>query len=185
MANPTISRLGIYQFWYKHWYSDNLYATNLQYDKIIVCLVQSYLDYGLNFKSSIFMHEYWYRLKTSKVLRLQPGLTASPNRYFRKLKVKVKRKGGTYEHSVWQRWQTPEYFPLRTWLFKYLNWLIISVHWYKPWKYKKVVKDKNLNSARVIQGVNKQSHISGNLKRIKLILSLLVKYSHSIKDYQF
>ena len=49
----------------------------------------------------------------------------------------------------------------------------------------KTNKTTHLNSARVVQGVQKSPHPTGSIKRIKLILTLMTKYAQSVKDYQF
>ena len=58
MGNPVITRLGIQQFWYNHWYSDKHLSSNLHQDKIFEDLLSMYLTYGLNVKENLFIHEY-------------------------------------------------------------------------------------------------------------------------------
>ena len=67
MGNPVITRLGINQFWYKHWYSDSSRQLNLKQDDSLSLLLDLYLNYGLTFKSNPFIHEYWYKRFSKKI----------------------------------------------------------------------------------------------------------------------
>ena len=110
MSNPTINRLGINQFWYKYWYSDTQYALNLQQDNLFKSLIQGYLDYGLVTKSNFFIHEYWYKFKGVKKLRLNSEFR-SYNTFFRRFFYS--NNIVSIEHTFLLRNNTPEYFPLR------------------------------------------------------------------------
>ena len=58
MGNPVITRLGINQFWYKHWYSDTTTSQNIKQDDSFEKLINIYLNYGLSFNTNPFIHEY-------------------------------------------------------------------------------------------------------------------------------
>ena len=181
MSNPVITRLGINQFWYQHWYSDTHYASNLQQDKLFHKLVQMYLDYGLVVKSNLFLHEYWYKFNGSKKIRLQSEFR-SYNSFFRRFYYS--NDVVSIEHTFLLRNQTPEYFPMRTWFFKYANWVIISVSWFKPLKQRKV-KDLHPNSASAANVISKHSATYSKLKRIKLVMYLLTKKFPQTTEYYF
>jgi hypothetical protein len=62
VSSPVITRLGVNQFWYRHWYNDfgvnflrSLHAGNL-----VESLLKIYLDYGLFFRSNPLVHTYWF-----------------------------------------------------------------------------------------------------------------------------
>jgi hypothetical protein len=133
MSNPTITRLGSMQLWYKYWYSDTLMPTNLQHDKMFQKLIRTYLDYGFTFNNFIFAHEYWYRTNRSsrKVKLIRTSLAQRERKiYYRKFYYENSEMSVTHSYKL--RTKTPEYFPSRTWIVKYLRWVIICVRWYKP-----------------------------------------------------
>jgi hypothetical protein len=181
MSNPVITRLGINQFWYKHWYSDSSYSLNLQQDNLFQELVQLYLDYGLVLKSNIFIHEYWYKFNDVKKLRLSYEFRTY-NTFFRRFYYSNNIVG--IEHTFLLRNKTPEYFPMRTWFFKYANWVVISVNWFKPLKQRKL-KELHPNSASAANVISKHSANYYQLKRLKLVLYLTTKKYFNNKKYMF
>ena len=127
MSNPTITRLGINQFWYNHWSSKNNYSATSNQDHINSEFIQNYINYGANMSNSIFMHEHWYS-KKFKQIRTLPSrgyMQFYRRHYYSNSVVGI-------EHSYLIRYTTGEYFPLRTWYLRYNNWNIISVQWFKP-----------------------------------------------------
>jgi hypothetical protein len=58
MGYPVVTRIGINQFWYHHWYSDVNYSSNLKQDNLFDKLVYMYLRYGLTLQNNPFFHEY-------------------------------------------------------------------------------------------------------------------------------
>ena len=117
MGYPVITRLGLNQFWYRHWYSDINFKENLKQDNNFVSLIKFYLNYGLTFSNNIFFHEYFFNrnLKWVRLLNLNSNI-----RFFRKFYFSNELLG--IEHSYFMRYKTGEYFPLRIWLIKYSNW---------------------------------------------------------------
>ena len=131
MANPVITRLGINQFWYNHWFSKNSYASNTMRDSLNEEFIKNYINYGATYNTNIFMHEYWY----SKNLKKKRTYSSQLNmQYFRRQYYSNNIVG--IEHSYLIRHNTQEYFPLRTWFMRFNNWVIISVQWFKPNKTK-------------------------------------------------
>ena len=111
MGNPVITRLGIQQFWYHHWYSDSSKSLNLQQDKLFENLLNTYLMYGLQVRENLFIHEYWYSgSKNFKNLRLNYG--NSKHHLFYRRHYYLNNVVGI-EHNFLLRNTTAEYFPLR------------------------------------------------------------------------
>ena len=130
MSYPIITRLGINQFWYRHWYTDKLYSSSINQDFSIKLLLKTFLKYGLYQLNNIFIHEYWYnkKFKTKRYNKFFIQNTI----FFRRFYFSNNIVG--VEHSYLIRKVTPEYFPMKLWLFRYNNWVIISWHWFKPQK---------------------------------------------------
>jgi hypothetical protein len=181
MSNPTITRVGINQFWYKHWYSDTALAKNLQHDYLFTNLIQLYLNYGLLLKSNIFLHEYWYKFYNAKNVKLQYQFRAY-NTFFRRFYYA--NDIVSIEHTFLLRNTTPEYFPMNLWFFKFTNWIVIAVNWFKPLKQKQQ-KDKYTNSASAINTLTRYSSKSFWKKRWKLLYIFLKKYNKGLKQYLF
>jgi len=178
MGNPVSTRLGVNQFWYKHWYSDSSKSLELQQDASLETLISIYLQYGLSFQTNPFIHEYWYK-KNSKDTRviLQSKLNS---RFFRRFFYT--NDVLSIEHSYLVRNKTPEYFPLRTWVFKYSGWVIFSVQWFKPLKIKPVRRNRSSGSSTV-SGIAKAGSTVALLRRVKLLLLFTLR---SVNDnYRF
>jgi hypothetical protein len=120
------------QFWYKYWFSDSLYASTTQLILTLETLILFYLNYGLSYTSNFFIHEYWYKNLTSS-LRLNIN-KAELNNYFRRFYYSHHILN--IEHNYLIRNATPEYFPLKIWVFRYLNWIVFIFQWFKPLKKK-------------------------------------------------
>ena len=108
ISSPVITRLGVNQFWYKHWYSDTMHADYLKQDKFLTKLIRLYLNYGLTYKSNLFIHEYWYK---PNYKRLRTENTLDYSKCFRRFFYTNDTLG--IEHSYLLRNKTPEYFPMK------------------------------------------------------------------------
>lgn len=183
MGNPIITRLGVQQFWYNHWYSDNNISLNLQQDKLFENLIQIYLMYGLNIKENLFIHEYWYgKNKYIKKLRLNYG-NQTKNTFYRRYYYTNTVVG--IEHNFLLRNQSPEFFPFKLWLFKYNNWIIFNVVWFKPMKGKNKINILS-DSASAANVLHKKTSLFFKTKRLKLLLLYFIKYTNiKTKHYQF
>lgn len=170
MGNPVSTRLGINQFWYKHWYTDSTKILNLKQDDSLQKLVTFYLQYGLTFQTNQFVHEYWYKkyLKHTRVV-IQSKLNI---RFFRRFFYTNDILG--IEHSYLIRNRTAEYFPMRTWVLRYSGWLIFSVQWFKPLKTKQK-SILNSRSSSYVGSVIKATPSTTLTKRIKLLVLLATK----------
>lgn len=132
MGNPVSTRLGINQFWYKHWYSDTNRKLNFKQDSVLESFIILYLQYGTLYQSNPFLHEYWYKknVKYTRVVLHSKTNAKAFRRFF------YTNDTLAIEHSYLIRNKTPEYFPMRMWVFKYDNWIINCVNWFKPLKIK-------------------------------------------------
>ena len=178
MGNPVSTRLGVNQFWYKHWYNDRSNSLELKQDESLEKLITLYLQYGLSFQTNPFVHEYWYRknLKSIRIVK-QSKLNS---RFFRRFFYTNDILG--IEHSYLIRNRTPEYFPMRMWVMKYGGWVLFSVQWFKPLKTKS--RNKSFSkSASYVGSVSKPSPSVVLTRRIKLLALLLLKSTRT--TYQF
>lgn len=137
MGYPVITRLGINQFWYKHWYSDVNFRSNYKQQKLFITLLEMYINYGLTFNNNINFNEYFFNSR-QKFLRSQSFYTNM--KYFRRFFFSNYTLG--IEHSYFLRYKTGEYFPMRIWFIKYARWIILCFTCFKP--IKKKPRNKNL-----------------------------------------
>ena len=139
MGYPVITRLGISQFWYNHWYSDSNYSylRNFKQDQTFIRLFKLYVKYGLTFSNTAFFHEHFFN-KQSKIIRTSTSIKNL--KYYRRFYFSNEKLG--IEHSYFLRYKTGEYFPLRLWLIKYSDWVIICFNSFKPIKKKSTNKNK-------------------------------------------
>ena len=183
MGNPVITRLGVQQFWHNHWYSDTNVSSNLQQDKLFSNLLSLYLTYGLNIRENLFIHEYWYANNVRiKNLKLSYPKTLH-NTFFRRYYYLNNIVG--IEHSFLLRNTTAEYFPLKLWLFKFNNWVVLNVTWFKPMKGRNRSKASK-ESASAANVLHKPNSLYFKNKRLKLLLSVfLYNLSTCNKKYLF
>lgn len=178
MGNPVSTRLGVNQFWYKHWYTDSSKSLELKQDDALEKLVSFYLQYGLSFQTNPFVHEYWYRknLKTVRII----NQSKNNSRFFRRFFYTNETLD--IEHSYLIRNKTPEFFPMRTWVFKYAGWVIFSVQWFKPLK----IKSRGsftMRSASYVGAIAKPTTSKVLTRRVKLLLIFLLNKQSS--NYKF
>lgn len=179
MSNPTINRLGVNQFWYKHWYSDTFYKSQIQQDLICEKLLKFSINAGSTFQSNPFIHEYWYKPS----FRKQRTLVKSNNtKFFRRYYYSHSMLG--IEHSYLIRNKNIETFPMRMWVFRFSGWLIFSFQMFKPLKGKNVsLKNNSLDPAHsssiLVSNKNKTK-----TNRVKLLLCLLkVQQNHNTTNF--
>jgi len=182
MSNPTITRLGKTQFWYKYYYSDFSYSNIYKKLYTFENLLNSYLMYGIHSKVNIFYHNFWYKniFKNKKPLN-----TLNSALYFRK--YYYAHKTLTIEHSYSIRLKTTEFFTLKLYILKYNNWIITSIQWFKPLKNNPNKHIFKKNSPHLLL-LNTNKGFTGANKRSTLILSLLLKtfkFSNFKINYNF
>jgi hypothetical protein len=175
MGYPVITRLGVSQFWYHHWYSDKTYFLNTKQDRLLLELIKLYLDYGLSFQHNIFFHEYYFSPKLRKRRVNQSILNL---RYFRRFFFSNYTLG--IEHSYFLRYHSGEYFPFRFWLMRHSGWIIVCFNCFKPVKIKPNKKNfiKRESSALGASLVLKKSTNRAKLFYLYLRFALSKKYKY-------
>jgi len=125
MSNPLINRWGSNLVWYNFWYSDKIYAKQVQQDRIFTKLLETYLTYGLETNYYRFGHRYWYR-KTA---------TAIPTAaYYRH--TTIDRPSIKSATRLRLRNSMIDFYRMRVWILRYDKWLIINMYWFHPNKKK-------------------------------------------------
>jgi len=166
MGNPVITRLGRSQIWYQKWYTDSKYSTNIKLSKSFNDIVKGYFNYGLFFTNNFFVNVFWYR-NTPYDQTKSPQTSLYFRRYF------YAHDKLTIEHTYLIRNCTPEYFPLRLYILKYSNWLILSLQWFKPVKHKR----GTVTTATTKNGTNKLIYKSTGNKKTKTTVNIRLKTS--------
>lgn len=132
MSNPCLNRWGSSTFWSVFWYSDNYYAKNLQQDRIFEKLLNIYLFYGLQTKSTFFLSNYWFYSKSfNSNLSLKSPMT-NLNNYFRWFEYYDSGLGKKFKDCL--REKTTDVYMMKLWILKFVNWIVINVYWFKPIK---------------------------------------------------
>ena len=181
MGHPVITRLGVNQFWYRHWYTDNSYSQNCHQDLMFEKFVMLYVDYGTNYNHNMFIHEYWYT-KPSKQIRLAPLKTYM--KHYRKFFYSNTTLG--IEHSFLLRNHSGEYFPMRCWILKYNKWIIISLKFFKPLKVKYFNPYTERSKTSLSSAITDFNYNNDHTIRIKLFYSYLFKrLSNLNNEYVF
>lgn len=171
MGYPVITRLGISQFWYKHWYSDTSYYQNSKQDKIFIELMKIYLNYGLTYNNNIFFNEYFFT-KSKRKIRTN-FLNENSSKFYRRYFYQNLTVG--IEHSYLLRNRTGEYFPLRLWLLKYNTWIILCFNCFKPIKKKKTKPKAVLREVHSLNPDLSYNKRLINFNRIKLVFLYIKK----------
>lgn len=185
MSNPVITRVGINQFWYKHWFTDTTASRTLNYrqDELIDLLITTYLNYGLSHTTHPLVHKYWYKsqiVAEANLLHFNKNL-----KFFRQFSYTNETL--SIGHKFLIRKHSGEYFPLRNWLMRFGKWLIVIVAWFKPLK----VRDETLGgfttpgfvgSVQNPRGVNPKNQRS---TRLKLALLYWTRHSTSSVPSQY
>lgn len=176
MGYPVLTRLGLSQFWYKHWYTDLQFQEFVLQDKLFSNFLKFYLNYGLDYKNNIFFNEYFfnkyyknYKYKF-KILNLK---------FFRKFYFSNTILG--IEHSYLTRLKTGEYFPLRLWCIKYSSWIILSFHCFKPVKVRARARNKISKEVHSISPSLSFSDINIKYIRYKLLFLFFKKNLINLK----
>ncbi len=132
MSNPCLNRWGSSIYWSVFWYSDNYYAKNLQQDRIFEKLLNIYLFYGLQTKTTLFLSTYWFYSKTLNTNSSSKGLVSSPNNYYRWFEYFDSGLGKKFKDCL--RVKTRDVYMMKLWILKFVNWIVINVYWFKPIK---------------------------------------------------
>lgn len=161
VSNPCINRWGMNTFWYRFWYSDTNYSSNLNQDRNFTKLLNIYIYYGLSVPHNMFYSSYWYK-STLKTLNTP--------QYYRHISIKNKTLGFTSTYRLRNR--TLDLYPMKLWVLKYDHWIIINFYWFQPNKKKKHFRNRRGRQFEAIQ-LEKQSIVrTNNLRKLKTIFSL-------------
>ena len=176
MGYPVVTRLGVNQFWIKHWYSDCNAQENIQHDKVFEKLLLLYLNYGLSYPTNIFFHDYYF----TKAYR-RPGFSnlEQQTKYFRSFLYS--HSVLTIQHSYLIRNRSSEYFPMRLWHVKYNNWVILAFNCFRPLKQKhsrrRVFEKRDANGVAVSLSTTTSASASRRFKILYLYTRNLFKHS--------
>ena len=165
MSNPLVNRWGANIYWSKLWYSDQNYTTNLKQDSVFIQLLKMYFMYGLQTPVNLFLLKYWYFSK--KIDSKQNHLTFT-NKYYRRYSKNLAL--GEKDNSYTLRLATKDIFPMKVWIFKFQNWILLNFYWFQPLKkstFKQIKKQPKTFS--LLQLENHESLSS--LRRYRLFLS--------------
>lgn len=164
MGNPVITRLGRSQIWYRKWYTDLSYGNMIKINHTFENILNFYFKYGFFFNKNLFMHDYWYK-NPFYSKNLYNKEDKHLNLYFRR--YYYAHKTLTIEHTYLLRSKTPEFFPLRLYILKYLNWLLISIQWFKPSKLTNSTQNVKLTGNKLL---HKNLNYSQKNSRLKLFI---------------
>jgi len=165
MSNPNVNRLSVNQFWYNHWYSDKCFQQKLSQDKNFKYLITYYLKSGLNYSRNPLYHHYWYRRNFSKQY-----VNSYMVKFFRRFFYNNSFLG--IEHSYFIRTLSTENFPMRVWLFRFSNWLIISLQAFLPIKDVSLSK-KNFSSTPSSLGSFSFNNTNLKVRRLKFFITFI------------
>lgn len=174
MSNPCINRYGINTFWHHFWYSDTFYSKNLQQDTLFLKLINTYIFFGLYLPKNIFWNKFWYlnNYKNSNYMQ-----------YFRWFSVKNETLGSLTSYRL--RKTVNDVYPMKIWILKFNNWIIINFYWFQPWKKKVNLTQKLINNSYDNFIIESRKSYT-NIKKLKLITSnyFLTKFTFK-KQYRF
>lgn len=171
MSNPCINRWGMNTFWYNFWYSDNNYASNLHQDTIFIKLINIYLFNGISLPHNIFANFYWYAKHTSKL--------DFPT-YYRWFTLR--RTFVDIQATYSLRHQTDCVFPMKLWILKYGNWLIINLYWFRPLTLKSRGAKRLDQTHKDTFHVDKYERFS-NVRKLKTLFSSTLFNHMVMKSY--
>lgn len=179
MGFPVITRLGINQFWYKHWNTDKRYSLRVGQVRSAELFIKLFLKYGFYVYTNTLIHEYWFH-KSFKRRRVAKHLNQNWH-YFRKAFM-TDHIAGTKDQFLIRK-ETFEFFPMKTWFFKYLKWVVVMVKWFVPDKftnlkyYKRVYLDSQSN---IFHSIDPDNTFTEELfERVKFFLSYASKNLHA------
>jgi len=165
MSNPLVNRWGANIYWSKLWYSDQNYTTNLKQDSVFIQLLKMYFMYGLQTPVNLFLLKYWYFNKKTDTKKNHLTFT---NKYYRRYSKNLTLD--EKDNSYTLRLATKDIFPMKVWIFKFQNWILLNFYWFQPLK-KSVFKQikKQPKTFSLLQLENHESLSS--LRRYRLFLS--------------
>jgi len=174
MGNPLINRWGMNTFWYHFWYSDNYYSKFLQQDQLYITLLNMYLYFGLYSTKNFFWNGYWYTNQ-------RPALTSQ--RYFRWFNVRNALLGTQSSYKL--RLKTPDIYPMKLWILRHDNWVVVNLYWFQPTKANKA--RRLARRTRLYDSYSTPTITSYHaVRRLKTLLTVnLVKRALTTPTYAF
>lgn len=139
------------------------------------------INYGLTRINNPYVHEYWYNAKLRKI-------RTSPSKVYMHF---YKRNYYTHdvlgiEHTFLIRHKTGEYFPLKTWYMSYNNWIILSMHWYKPNKKKRKLNPMvDHNYLMLSNNSIGSSSLSNKIEKRNMLFFIATSQNSNILNYSF
>jgi len=129
MSNPLVNRWGSNIYWSKLWYSDTNYTVNVKQDSLFINLLKIYFMYGLQTPKNLFALKYWY-FSTVKKLNITHGYVQ--NKYYRRYTKNLTISDNQDSYKL--RIATKDIFPMKIWIFKFQNWILLNFYWFQPVK---------------------------------------------------
>ena len=160
MSNPIPNRLGLNLFWHHFWYSDTRYAAYVQQDALVQLLIETYLTYGSNIKTTLFWSPYW--LKTTVYSK-----TTYFIKYYRWASIvnKVFYTSTNYRFRLLGE----QLIKARFSLLRFNSWIVINLFWFQPNKaHKRQLLMPNLYSS--LQTKSEQLFVNNQVRRLRSIL---------------
>ena len=169
MSNPCLNRWGSNTYWSVFWYSDNFYSKNLQHDRLFEKLLNIYLFYGLQTKTTFFLSKYWFYFSNKQAL---VDRRASVKNYYRWFEHYDYGLGKKVQDCL--RIKTADVYMMKFWILKFVNWIVINVYWFKPVKGQNSLTN-NTFSSRMPYDYTYVSlgrkNASTNIRRLKTLTS--------------
>ena len=165
MSNPLVNRWGSNIYWSKLWYSDKKYALNLKHDATFTNLLKIYFMYGLQTPKNIFISKYWYFSYLSKTKLIHKH---EQNKYYRRYTKNLLLTDSQDSYNL--RIVTKDVFPMKIWIFKFQNWILLNFYWFQPLKKSntKLIK-RQPKIFSLLQQTNLE--ITSSLRRYKSFIS--------------
>lgn len=171
MSNPCINRWGFNTFWHHFWYKDFDMAYEHKQDQIFSKLLRIFLFYGINLSYNIFANNYWYNHSYSQlsIKTYQRWITRKPNQFGEVVQLSVRKEADCI-------------FPMKLWILKYSQWVVINQYWFQPIKKRRLLKSnddpRHLDSITTIR--TKNLNVIRKIKTVfsKLVLARLFKSSY-------
>lgn len=148
-------------FWYRFWYSDTNYASNINQDRNFTKLINLYIYYGLSVPHNLFYSNYWYK-NSLRTLNLP--------QYYRHLTLKNRVLGVDTNYRL--RNKTTDIYPMKLWILKYDHWIVINFYWFQPNKKKSTGKFRSGRQFEAVHLGKQQIQLKNNLRKIKTLFSL-------------
>lgn len=167
MSNPSINRWGLNLFWYKHWYNDTNYSLFLQHDTAFMKLLHTFLNFGIQFPTNIFVNKYWF-----KKIKKENYFNTHNTKYYRVIKFKNLITKELSYHN--ERIRITNIYQSKIWILKFQHWIILNFYCFNP--VKKRQKKKIFKSNIEVDGYSfSQSRHFETYKRIKFIFVYMFK----------